>query len=181
MTQIKYELASEPEFWELDLKDGSVLKVLADGYSQENHEIVFQIACKGNPSFDIEPLRIPSQALDYDHSHWNGDSYDEYPSILANILTGSTSLAELECWYCHKVGTLHCFMEKSQRAKFNAALWCSFCWHNLEQKVVTPSWWFDSTEVKLRDFQKSPRQIGNFETLVDNHWKLVTLNLQGVK
>lgn len=54
-----YELAVPPEYWDIDLRDGRQIKILAHAYCIEADQVVFSLLCKGTPNFEIESLRIP--------------------------------------------------------------------------------------------------------------------------
>jgi hypothetical protein len=57
------ELASEPGTWQVTLRDGSVLDVTAHGYSDEKGSFVFSLLMEGQPCFEVDILRIPSELV----------------------------------------------------------------------------------------------------------------------
>ncbi len=57
------ELALEPEEWDVTLKDGSLLQVLAHGYSVDGRYCVFKLLFRGSPNFEVASLRIPLSLL----------------------------------------------------------------------------------------------------------------------
>jgi len=59
----RLELASEPGTWQVTLHDGSVLTVTAHGYSEERGTHVFSLLMEGQPCFEIDALRIPSNLV----------------------------------------------------------------------------------------------------------------------
>jgi hypothetical protein len=52
-------LDGPPQQWDIPLKDGETLTVLAHGYHIENNLVIFSLLFKGTPSFEIDTLRIP--------------------------------------------------------------------------------------------------------------------------
>jgi hypothetical protein len=56
-------LASEPGIWQVTILDGSVLTVTAHGYSEEEATYVFSLLMEGQPCFEIDILRIPSNLV----------------------------------------------------------------------------------------------------------------------
>lgn len=54
-----YQLAAPPEHWDIALRDGSQIKVIAHAYCVEGDQVVFSLLCKGAPNFEVESLRIP--------------------------------------------------------------------------------------------------------------------------
>jgi hypothetical protein len=62
------ELAIAPEVWEIELRDGARMKVLAHAYHVERGEAVFSLLFKGRPNFEVESLRIPLEVLPPDFS-----------------------------------------------------------------------------------------------------------------
>ncbi len=57
------ELASDPELWTIDLRDGNQVTVIAHGYSVEGGEAVFSLLFRGTPHFAVESLRIPLELM----------------------------------------------------------------------------------------------------------------------
>lgn len=57
------ELALEPELWEVQLRDGSTVEVLAHGYSIEGANCVFSLLFVGTPNFEVTSLKIPLSLL----------------------------------------------------------------------------------------------------------------------
>lgn len=53
------ELALEPEVWDVTLRDGSSIQVLAHGYSVMEGECHFKLLFRGVPNFEVSSLRIP--------------------------------------------------------------------------------------------------------------------------
>lgn len=61
-------LALPPELWEVDLRGGGVLTVIAHSRSVDGSDAVFSLLFDGNPAILVESLRIPLLLLpeDYD-------------------------------------------------------------------------------------------------------------------
>lgn len=70
------ELAMEPELWVVRLRDGSLIEVLAHGYSVEGDDCVFSLLFKGEPNFETTSLRLPLALLPPDF-----DAQGRWPEI----------------------------------------------------------------------------------------------------
>ncbi|MDR7160141.1 hypothetical protein [Arthrobacter sp. BE255] len=57
------ELVSEPQLWDIDLRDGSQITVITHGYSVEGDVVVFSLLFRGKPNFFVDSLRIPLALL----------------------------------------------------------------------------------------------------------------------
>jgi hypothetical protein len=53
------ELVLDLDEWIVTLRDGSVLRLLAHGYSQEGDEYVFSALMRGKPHYEVYLARIP--------------------------------------------------------------------------------------------------------------------------
>lgn len=53
------ELAAPPELWQIELRDGRQITVIAHAYSVEGDEVVFSLLFKGDPNFEVDSLRVP--------------------------------------------------------------------------------------------------------------------------
>lgn len=72
--QKTYQLAAPPEYWDISLRDGSQIIVLAHAYSVDGDKVLFSLLCRGTPNFEIESLRIPLALMPEDFSTPAGDS-----------------------------------------------------------------------------------------------------------
>lgn len=170
--QKRYELLThgELEYVDIELKDGSSLRTIFDGYRQEGDEIVFSSLCAGSPPFELETFRIKAGSLADDWTHWLWDSYDEYPAIIQSILE-TKKLSDKSCWYCKEMDTIHGFFKGKIGKTGTATFWCSFCWKQHTEKVIVPSWWVTIKRGTLPKFPDTPGKLGNFQEIVDLHWK----------
>jgi len=57
------ELAMPAEQWEIALRDGGHLTVVAHAYSVEGTEVVFSLLFKGTPHYEVDVLSIPLSLL----------------------------------------------------------------------------------------------------------------------
>lgn len=53
------ELAIEPDLWEVEMRDGSRIEILAHGYKIDGDDCVFVLLFRGSPNFEVASLRIP--------------------------------------------------------------------------------------------------------------------------
>jgi hypothetical protein len=57
------ELATDPELWTVDLRDGRQITVMAHGYHVEPGEVVFSVLFGGRPPVEVDTLRLPLDLL----------------------------------------------------------------------------------------------------------------------
>lgn len=57
------ELAMEAEHWEVQLRDGRSIDVLAHAWTIDGDDCVFSLLFKGAPHVDVPVLRIPRDVL----------------------------------------------------------------------------------------------------------------------
>lgn len=62
------ELAVSADLWEIRLRGGKSITVLANAYSVEGEEVVFSLLFKGSPNFEVDSLRIPIELFPEDFS-----------------------------------------------------------------------------------------------------------------
>lgn len=56
-------LTSEPELWDVKLRDGRAIQVMAHAWTIEGDECVFSVLFEGRPNVDVPVLRIPKDLL----------------------------------------------------------------------------------------------------------------------
>ena len=56
----------DPDLWEIQLRDGSLLEVLTHGYSVQGRYCVFSLLFQGNPNFEMTSLKLPMSLLPED-------------------------------------------------------------------------------------------------------------------
>ena len=57
------ELTPDAGTWDVTLRTGEVLKVLAHSVSEEEGQHVFWLLMRGRPHFDVAVLRVPSSLV----------------------------------------------------------------------------------------------------------------------
>ena len=57
---VGHELLLDLNEWLVTLENGSVIQIMAHGYSEEGDEFVFSALASAKPNYEIHLVRIPS-------------------------------------------------------------------------------------------------------------------------
>ncbi len=60
---MSHQLVSDMPEWIVTLWDGTVIRLLAHGYSDEDGELVFSALMQGRPHYEVHLARIPASSV----------------------------------------------------------------------------------------------------------------------